>query len=61
MIEATETHLQSDIFDFLRTIDDKILRLKEPGEIGSGTNLSLHGIHKLGSFIQSETEIKEKA
>ena len=61
MIEATETHLQSDIFDFLRTIDAEILRFKEPDEIASGANFSLHSIHQLNSVIQSETEIKEKA
>lgn len=61
MIEATETQVQSDIFDFLRIIDDEILRLKRPNRIGSGSNFSLHRIHQLDSVIQSETEIKEKA
>lgn len=61
MIEATETHLQSDIFDFLRIMDDKILRLKRPDEIDSGSNFSLHSIHQLDRVIQSETKIKKKA
>lgn len=61
MIEATETQVQSDIFDFLRIIDDEILRLKGADEIGSGSNFRLHGIHQLGSVIHSEAEIKEKA
>ena len=61
MIEATETQVKSDIFDFLRIIDDEILRLKGTDEIGSGSNFSVHGIHQLKSVIQSETEIKGKA
>lgn len=61
MIEATETHLQSDIFDFLRTIDDEILRLNEPDEIASGAKFRLHSIHQLDSVVLSETEIKGKA
>ncbi|WP_020590304.1 hypothetical protein [Desulfobacter curvatus] len=64
MIEATETQVQSDIFDFLRIIDNNILRLKGTEEIGLGANFSLRGIHQLDqldSVIQSETEIKEKA
>jgi hypothetical protein len=61
MIEATETQVKRDIFDFLRIIDDEILRFKVTDEIGSEANFSLHGIHQLDSVIRSETEIKEKA
>jgi len=61
MIEATATQIKSDIFDFLRIIDDEILRLKGTDEIGLGANFRLHGIHQLDSVIQSETDIKEKA
>lgn len=61
MIEATEIQVQSDIFDFLRIMDDKILRLNRPDEIGSGSNFSLHSIHQFDRVIQSETKIKEKA
>lgn len=61
MIEATETQVQSDIFDFLRIIDDKILGLQGTDEIHSDYKFSLHGIHQLDSVIKVETDIKEKA
>jgi|GEM_PF-1600042 len=61
MIEATKTQIKSDIFDFLRIIDDEILRLKRTDEIGLGANFGLHGIHQIDSVIQSEADIKEKA
>ncbi|WP_320045222.1 hypothetical protein [uncultured Desulfobacter sp.] len=61
MIEATETQVKNDIFDFLRIIDDEILKLKGPDEIASGANFNLRGIPQLDSVIQPETELKEKA
>jgi hypothetical protein len=61
MIEATEIRAQSDIFDFLRIINDEVLGLTRPDEIGSGANFSLHSINQLDSVIQSETEIEKKA
>lgn len=61
MIEATETQVKSDIFDFLRIIDDEILSLKLTDEIGSNANFSLQGAHQLDSVIRSEAEIKEQA
>jgi hypothetical protein len=61
MIEATEIQVKRDIFDFLRIIDDEILRFKLTDEIGSDKNFSLHGIHQLDSVIRSEAESKEKA
>lgn len=61
MIEATKIQAQSDIFDFLRIIDDEVLGLIRPDEISSGANFSLHYINQLDSVIQSETEIKNKA
>nr|WP_321404606.1 hypothetical protein [uncultured Desulfobacter sp.] len=61
MIEATETQVKSDLFDFLRIIDDEILSFNLTGEIGSETNFSLQGTHQLDSGIQSEAEIKEQA
>lgn len=61
MIETTETQVKNDIFDFLRIIDDEILKLKDPDEIASGANFSLRGIPQLDSVIQPETELKEKA
>nr|WP_320192100.1 hypothetical protein [uncultured Desulfobacter sp.] len=61
MIEATETQVKNDIFDFLRIIDDEILKLKGPDEIASDANFSLHSISQLDSVIQPETELKEKA
>jgi len=61
MIEATETQVKTDIFDFLRIIDDEILSLKLTDEIGSSANFSLQGAHQLDSVIQSEAEIKEQA
>lgn len=60
MIEVTETQVKSDIFDFLRIIDDEILRLYDPDEIASGANFKMRGIHQLDSVIQPETEFKEK-
>ncbi|WP_321417252.1 hypothetical protein [uncultured Desulfobacter sp.] len=61
MIEATETQVKNDIFDFLRIIDDEILKLKGPDEIASDANFSLHSISQLDSVIQPGTELKEKA
>jgi len=61
MIEAIEIQAQSDIFDFLRIIDDEALGLTGPGEIASGSDFSVHSTHQLDSVIQSETEIKGKA
>jgi hypothetical protein len=61
MIEATETQVKTDIFDFLRIIDDEILRFKLTDEIGSDANFSLQGAHQLDSVIRSEAEIKEQA
>ena len=61
MIETTEIQAQSDIFDFLRIINDEVLGLTRPHEIGSATNFSLHSINQLDSVIQSETEIEKKA
>ncbi len=60
MIEVTETQVKSDIFDFLRIIDDDILRLSDPDEIASGANFNQRGIHPLDSVIHPETEFKEK-
>nr|WP_319395035.1 hypothetical protein [uncultured Desulfobacter sp.] len=61
MIEATETQVKTDIFDFLRIIDDEILKFKLTDEIGSDANVSLQGAHQLDSVIRSEAEIKEQA
>jgi hypothetical protein len=61
MIEATETQVKTDIFDFLRIIDDEILRFKLTDEIGSDANFSLQGAYQLDSVIRSEAEIKEQA
>jgi hypothetical protein len=61
MIEATEIQVKRDIFDFLRIIDDEILRFKLTDEIGSDKNFSLQGTHQLDSVIRSEAESKEKA
>jgi hypothetical protein len=61
MIEPIEIQAQSDIFDFLRIINDEVLGLTRPDEISSGTNFSLHSINQLDSVIQSETEIEKKA
>ena len=61
MIEATEIQTQSDIFDFLRIINNEVLGLTRPDEIGPGVSFSLHSINQLDSVIQSETEIEKKA
>ncbi|MGD9826131.1 hypothetical protein [Desulfobacter sp.] len=61
MIETTEIQAQSDIFDFLRIINDEVLGLTRADEISSGANFSLHSINQLDSVIQSETEIEKKA
>lgn len=61
MIEATETQVQGDHFDFLRTIDDEVLAVAGSDERNPGADLSLNSIHSFDTVIQSDTQIKEKA